>query len=39
VETAEELKYVPSGEGKRKTPICLTETFGKVKVERTTFEY
>jgi hypothetical protein len=36
---AVEGKYVPSGEGKRKAPICVIEPYGKAKVERTTFEY
>jgi len=31
--------YVPSGEGKRKARFCLIETYGKAKVEKTTFEY
>jgi hypothetical protein len=35
---AVEGEYVPSGEGKRKTPICVIEAYGKAKVERTTSE-
>ena len=34
-----EVEYVPSGEGKRKAHICVIETYGKGKVEKTTFEY
>jgi hypothetical protein len=36
---AVEGEYVPSGEGKRKARICVIETYGKAKVERTAFEY
>jgi len=36
---AVEGEYVLTGEGERKASICVIETYGKARAEKTTFEY